>query len=316
MVSWELSSVSLDHQLTPLTVVVSFSFQFIGFLLTYILHTTHAAKYGSRVGLGITLIQFGFGLRTKAEELIRTGHFPSETEDPSDPPITDPIQQDEIAAENALKAYLGTNSPWPQPIRDPLLPPGSPPVILHNTHEAELYAIRHNTTLVELLGLPTAVDVGRANEYFSFLLMAVGWFLILTSLGGLWRVKRFERGLKAAQRESEAAQAAAAAQRDGTEPTVTSDADPITTSTSPSNDYTSLSYYTRGFRDALQGASEIRRGFFGMRGRPVGGQNGHAPLAQDDEHELLDAQGFGLEPMAASGDEARSPRRPRGLWGV
>lgn len=30
-----------------------------GFLLTFILHTTHAAKNGSRAGLGITLIQLG-----------------------------------------------------------------------------------------------------------------------------------------------------------------------------------------------------------------------------------------------------------------
>jgi hypothetical protein len=31
-------------------------------LLTYLLHTTHAARLGSRAGLGITLIQYGFTL--------------------------------------------------------------------------------------------------------------------------------------------------------------------------------------------------------------------------------------------------------------
>ncbi|GAM83147.1 hypothetical protein ANO11243_011330 [Dothideomycetidae sp. 11243] len=40
--------------------LISMSFQLIGFLLTYLLHTTHAAKHGSRAGLGITLIQYGF----------------------------------------------------------------------------------------------------------------------------------------------------------------------------------------------------------------------------------------------------------------
>jgi hypothetical protein len=40
------------------------SFQLVGFLLTYLLHTTHAAKNGSRAGLGITLVQFGFGFRS------------------------------------------------------------------------------------------------------------------------------------------------------------------------------------------------------------------------------------------------------------
>ncbi|KAK3994398.1 hypothetical protein QBC44DRAFT_340844 [Cladorrhinum sp. PSN332] len=44
--------------------MISMSFQFVGFLLTYLLHSTHAAKNGSRAGLGITLIQFGFYMRT------------------------------------------------------------------------------------------------------------------------------------------------------------------------------------------------------------------------------------------------------------
>ncbi|KAF4556134.1 Metal homeostatis protein BSD2-like protein [Elsinoe fawcettii] len=43
--------------------LISMSFQLIGFLLTYLLHTTHAAKHGSRAGLGITLIQYGFTFR-------------------------------------------------------------------------------------------------------------------------------------------------------------------------------------------------------------------------------------------------------------
>ncbi|KAH8724604.1 metal homeostatis protein bsd2 [Phaeosphaeriaceae sp. PMI808] len=44
--------------------MISMSFQLVGFLLTYLLHTTHAAKNGSRAGLGITLVQFGFGFRS------------------------------------------------------------------------------------------------------------------------------------------------------------------------------------------------------------------------------------------------------------
>lgn len=48
--------------------LVSVSFQFVGFLLTYLLHTTHAARLGSRAGLGITLIQYGFALRGKLDE--------------------------------------------------------------------------------------------------------------------------------------------------------------------------------------------------------------------------------------------------------
>src|SRR5690554_6534387 len=35
------------------------SFQFVGFFLTYLLHTSHATKNGSKMGLGITFISMG-----------------------------------------------------------------------------------------------------------------------------------------------------------------------------------------------------------------------------------------------------------------
>jgi len=44
--------------------MISTSFQLVGFLLTYLLHSTHAAKNGSRAGLGITLIQYGFYMKS------------------------------------------------------------------------------------------------------------------------------------------------------------------------------------------------------------------------------------------------------------
>jgi hypothetical protein len=46
--------------------MISMSFQLPGFLLTYLLHTTHAAKNGSRAGLGITLVQIGFTMKGSA----------------------------------------------------------------------------------------------------------------------------------------------------------------------------------------------------------------------------------------------------------
>jgi hypothetical protein len=288
-------------------VIVSFSFQFVGFLLTYVLHTTHAAKYGSRVGLGFTLIQFGFNLRARAEELINTGKFPS---DPSDPDPYPGANQDEVEADNAIAAFWGTNSPWPQPVRDPDAP-DAPPTILHNTHEAELWAMQHNTTLHDLMRLPSAEEVGKANEWFSFLLMSIGWFLVLTSLGGLWRVKRFERGLRDAQRESEAAQAAAngggADEAITTAPTATTD-DGTRSTTGP----TSLAYYTSAFNQAFEGARGIQRGFFGMNGRRQRG-GGHAPLPQDEDVELFDADSF--ERPMADAQGASGTSRQRGLWG-
>ncbi|ORX61868.1 hypothetical protein DM01DRAFT_1331336 [Hesseltinella vesiculosa] len=49
--------------------LVSSSFQFVGFMLTYLLHTSHAAKNGSLAGLGISLVQTGFYIRSR-ESLV------------------------------------------------------------------------------------------------------------------------------------------------------------------------------------------------------------------------------------------------------
>ena len=43
--------------------IISMAFQLVGFLLTYLLHTTHAARNGSRAGLGVTLISWGMQMR-------------------------------------------------------------------------------------------------------------------------------------------------------------------------------------------------------------------------------------------------------------
>src|SRR5437762_12124868 len=49
--------------------MISMSFQLVGFLLTYLLHTTHAAKNGSRAGLGITLVQYGFYMKGSGDDV-------------------------------------------------------------------------------------------------------------------------------------------------------------------------------------------------------------------------------------------------------
>ena len=52
--------------------LISVSFQFVGFMLTYLLHTSHAAKYGSRAGLGVTLIQYGLFSKAINDDLDAT----------------------------------------------------------------------------------------------------------------------------------------------------------------------------------------------------------------------------------------------------
>lgn len=55
------------------------SFQIVGFLLTYLLHTTHAAKNGSRAGLGITLVQYGFSMKGASSLKSDTTGLPPDT---------------------------------------------------------------------------------------------------------------------------------------------------------------------------------------------------------------------------------------------
>lgn len=64
--------------------MISMSFLFPGFLLTYLLHTTHAAKNGSLAGLGLTLVQYGFYMRgSPSDGSANPGQFTGTPPDPN-----------------------------------------------------------------------------------------------------------------------------------------------------------------------------------------------------------------------------------------
>lgn len=64
--------------------MISMSFLFPGFLLTYLLHTTHAAKNGSLAGLGLTLVQYGFYMRGGSNDAnANPGQFTGTPPDPN-----------------------------------------------------------------------------------------------------------------------------------------------------------------------------------------------------------------------------------------
>ncbi|KAJ9096412.1 hypothetical protein QFC21_005234 [Naganishia friedmannii] len=208
--------------------IVSMSFQFVGFLLTYVLHTSHAAKFGSRAGLGITLIQYGLYLRGRAEEMIRTGKFPPDGMEPDNADFDDPT------------GLLGTT--WMGQIPKHTTASGEIAPEFPNFDASEDWRISHNMTKEEMWNLPSAEQVGEANEWLSFILMTVGWFLLITSVGGFWRVKRFENGLRASQNT----------EADDPTSALANNAD---NSTSPRQ----LSFYTQAFGQALNGVERIGR---------------------------------------------------------
>ncbi|PWN95283.1 hypothetical protein FA09DRAFT_289747, partial [Tilletiopsis washingtonensis] len=141
--------------------LVSMSFQFVGFLLTYLLHTTHAARCGSQAGLGITLIQYGFFLRTRS-----TLDVGKPVEDaPSATPTGDTsalghqwweLQHGDIANGTADALAAGAEAPG---------------------HEAQ-----HDDGLFP-------VETGA--EWLAYILMVLGWFMLLSSLLSYWRVHRW-----------------------------------------------------------------------------------------------------------------------------
>ncbi|KAI1004873.1 hypothetical protein K3495_g3345 [Podosphaera aphanis] len=78
--------------------MISMSFQLVGFLLTYLLHTTHAAKNGSRAGLGITLVQYGFYMKGSGSNNANSpDDGSSQYEEPPDPNTHD-FDPDQVSA--------------------------------------------------------------------------------------------------------------------------------------------------------------------------------------------------------------------------
>ncbi|ODV90017.1 hypothetical protein CANCADRAFT_16786, partial [Tortispora caseinolytica NRRL Y-17796] len=59
---------------------VSYSFEFVGFLFTYALHTSHSSKNGSWAGFGLCILQYGISIRT----------MPQSSDPHSDPSVSNP----------------------------------------------------------------------------------------------------------------------------------------------------------------------------------------------------------------------------------
>lgn len=188
--------------------LVSMSFQFIGFLLTYLLHTTHAARCGSRAGLGITLVQYGFYLRTRAAQMM-DGTLPDDMMGPgADPPISTE-QPNRISwwSESA-----GVQQSTTDEQSTPALLARGIHFVLRQAAEATATTTASNGTLADALAadenttvnLPSAESMSASTEWLAFILMGLGWFILLTSLFSYWRVHRWGTQLvEAARRENE-----------------------------------------------------------------------------------------------------------------
>ncbi|KAJ3174946.1 hypothetical protein HDU87_006612 [Geranomyces variabilis] len=86
-----------------INMLVSMSFDFIGFLLTAMLATTHAARAGSRIGFGITLVRYGSYMRTREDEMIQ--EFDDQY-DPNTSPAEIAEDEQELRVENEWLSYI------------------------------------------------------------------------------------------------------------------------------------------------------------------------------------------------------------------
>ncbi|KAJ5086841.1 hypothetical protein NUU61_008148 [Penicillium alfredii] len=122
--------------------MISMSFQLVGFLLTYLLHTTHAAKNGSRAGLGLTLVQYGFYMKGG-----------------SDPTGSDG------GAENYT-------------------PPPDP-----NSHNFDPNNVGDGSST----GGGGGISAIGTSEWISYVLMIVGWFILIRAVSDFLRARRHEQ---------------------------------------------------------------------------------------------------------------------------
>lgn len=135
--------------------MISMSFQLVGFLLTYLLHTTHAAKNGSRAGLGLTLVQYGFYMRGSAtgkDDAGNPGQF--------------------------------TNAPPPNPNSHNFDP--------NAVGDAAAVAAGAVAASSEASGGGGLSGVA-SSDWISYVLMIVGWFILIRAVSDFLRARRHEQ---------------------------------------------------------------------------------------------------------------------------
>lgn len=143
--------------------IVSAAFQFVGFLLTYLLHTSHAAKHGARAGLGFTLFQYGFYLQ------------PSFSGSAGDGTVKEfqPSQPNDYDVSSNSDSLSGS------------------------FHQVISSAVSQATTVAgdaaaKAGDAAAAAAPNKASGWVSYFLMGLGLFLILKSLFDYARARRME----------------------------------------------------------------------------------------------------------------------------
>ncbi|GAA5916045.1 hypothetical protein JCM6882_008295 [Rhodosporidiobolus microsporus] len=182
-------------------ILVSMSFQFVGFLLTYLLHTTHAAKNGSRAGLGITLIQLGFYLKQRTDGLDASAPGDATGLNGAAGPSADESQRWSWWGSSPLEG--GDGSAVASATATAL---GALPTQVGAALSGALEASDPSAT-----GLPSLMGENglseeemlemsaQANEWMAFLMVTIGSFLLIGGCLSYWRAVRWARAIRQGQ---------------------------------------------------------------------------------------------------------------------
>lgn len=137
--------------------MISTFFQLAGFFLTYLLHTTHAAKNGSKAGLGLTLVQYGFYLKS--------------SKDSDDSPGSS-------WSDNGAASSDGKYPPDPNSYN-------------FNPDTVESAPAAAASSAAAGAGSPDASI--SSSEAISYILMIVGWFILIRAFSDYLRARRHEQ---------------------------------------------------------------------------------------------------------------------------
>lgn len=148
------------------SLLVSMSFQFVGFLLTTLLSTSHAAKNGSRAGLGITLIQYGLFLQSHEDDSLPTdfviGGGAVNASDGS-----------AAGAKAGWESFWGGDQGAPPAASAAAVPSRAAPTMIDLFGNSGSTPASNSTGPILLDG-PASMS-GVANSWLAMVLMIVGW---------------------------------------------------------------------------------------------------------------------------------------------
>ena len=139
--------------------MISMSFQLVGFLLTYLLHTTHAAKNGSRAGLGITLVQYGFYMR-------KGSHKSTAPANPNDPAFAAP--------------------------QDPNSHDFDPSKVSDSAAAAAAAAMSQASQQAAASSSSGSPSISN-SDWLAYILMIVGWFILIRAVSDFFKARRHEQ---------------------------------------------------------------------------------------------------------------------------